>query len=285
MNIEEGECLGFRSILIDNGRVQLEVLPEIGGRVMSFGFPGQNILFVNPQMRNVRASYEALSPALIQAEREKQGLMLYGGEKIWLAPQDDWGQAPYVDLDHGVYNDHVTQGSDQIEVVLESPICRETGLQITKTITILEEQASVHFSLRLSNHGTSLVHKGIWQVTQLNRPAEVRIAANDANELYYSSYYGNAFVHTEPGGLCNRVNHGERYKVGVHSDKGEVTIQMAGIQFHQHFPVYKELYPHAFMFEVFNSDKHPYFEAEIHSPLMSIEPQSSATFEISWRLT
>lgn len=62
-------------------------------------------------------------------------------------------------------------------------------------------------------------------------------------------------------------------------------VYMAGVQFHQHFPVYDEFYPHAFMFGVFNSDKHPYFEAEIHSPLMSIEPESSATFEILWRLT
>lgn len=284
MNIKEAECLGFRSLSIDNGIIRLDIVPEIGGRVMFFGYLDQNLLFINPELKSIKAVYKAESPELLQEERLKRGLMLYGGEKIWLAPQEEWGHAPYVDIDHGEYSLQVEREDDCTKVILTSPICRETQLQLTKTLTIPEGEACVHFGFRLNNYGEMPISKGIWQVTQLNRPAEVRIAANHANKLRYSSYYGNASVSLDGAVIRNSVNTAERYKFGVRSDQGDLSVHMGAVQFHQQMSVNDEIYPHRVMFEVFNSDRHPYFEAELHSPLLLIEPQSSAAFEITWRL-
>ncbi|MFX3635849.1 MAG: DUF4380 domain-containing protein [Candidatus Pristimantibacillus sp.] len=284
MNIKETECLGFRSLSIDNGIIRIDIVPEIGGRVMFFGYPDHNLLFTNSELQGIKAVYEAKSPELLQEERLKQGLMLYGGEKIWLAPQEEWGHAPYVDMDHGEYSCEVKRENDCTKIILTSPICRETQLQLTKTLTIQQGEAHVHFGFQLANYGEKPISKGIWQVTQLNRPAEVRIAANHANKLRYSSYYGNAAVSEEGAMIRNSVDHAERYKFGVSSDRGELSVHMGAVQLHQNMSVNDATYPHGFMFEVFNSDRYPYFEAELHSPLLTIEPQSSAAFEITWRL-
>src|SRR5262249_59132483 len=74
----------------------------------------------------------------LSAKKREMGFPLWGGDKTWLAPQARWTEGvPFLDLDSGAYELAIEQaGPDVARARMTSRVCRETGVQITRTVTM-----------------------------------------------------------------------------------------------------------------------------------------------------
>lgn len=286
--------LGFPSINICTSHYEMAMVPSIGGRIMAFGEDGINLLYQNESLAGYRPNYEAESAEEMRAQREKSPMLLYGGEKTWLAPQRDWGDCPYADLDHGEYGLEIERSEDTVKLILTSPVCRETQLQIIRTITCVGNKPYMDIEQKLMNHGLGPVTKGLWQVTMLNRDGIVDIpdgsVAIRAEQQVPMLNAENASIAREPDGWRVNIHDQLRYKLGFMTDAGQTTARYRAANgkcysLMKSYPVTPDqAYPHQTVVEVYNASDYPYYELEVHSPAYTLQPGENASFTIRWEL-
>jgi hypothetical protein len=168
MAAEQVLSLGFRALRLRNSQLEVVVVPELGGRILSLSFRGHELLFSNP----------ALHGKLFSFEEHARGTSLrdwknYGGDKTWPAPQgwqrdDQWPGPPDPYLDSGVY----AWDCDARGIVVTSPIDPRTGLQIERRIELDADATELSLELRFTNCsdrvGTARTSRwAIWNVAQL----------------------------------------------------------------------------------------------------------------------
>ncbi|MBW7457260.1 DUF4380 domain-containing protein [Paenibacillus sepulcri] len=291
--VMERESMGFLSISIQTEHYDLAIVPGIGGRIMEFGSDGVNLLYQNGSLAGYRPRYEAENAEEMHELRERSPQLLYGGEKTWLAPQSDWVGVPYADLDHGEYSWEVQRNEQAVRIVLTSPICRETQLQIIRTVTCVNGMPSIGIEQKLINHGTVPVTKGLWQVTMLNRSGIVDIPdgplLGSRQPLPLLDEHNAAAVHGTDG--WRMVMDNDRlYKLGFMTDGGRAAArhQAANGKTYTLTKTYavepEQVYPHHTVVEVYNASDYPYYELEIHSPAYTLQPGESESFTINWEL-
>src|SRR5690349_9092678 len=125
----ESQYRGWKSIALDNGLIQLQIVPQIGGRVMQFKLGDFEFLWVNDDLAGKAPPASGLGP---------NGEWLnYGGDKLWPAPQDQWKGPPDAVLDGGPYTAEIVPtdaGSGAVK--LTSPPDARSGIQFSRTIKI-----------------------------------------------------------------------------------------------------------------------------------------------------
>ena len=293
VKVREIDCMGFSAYEFANDSIKLTIVPEIGGRIMSFGTLDSNILYQNPECVGLKHESVEGSLSELKAERIKRGYVLYGGEKTWIAPQDDWDGPPYMDLDHGTYDINIKAEQQGIVVELLSPICSETKLRIKRIIEIPNRGNKVTIHQRVENHGSAAVRKGVWQVAMLDRPAVVVLDCSGKSEYedgiklfgeipdkdkYIKKDNGKAYVYCEDYNV---------FKVGTDVNKGYVDtlLQDKALIFKIEFEAVEGIYGHGCAVEVFNSVEYPYLEVEVHSPLKNIAPGDSVEHTVYWSIS
>lgn len=70
---------GWKSLCLSNSLVELQVLPDIGGRIIQFKFGGKEFLWVNPSLAGKLLPANGLAV--------DGGWFNVGGDKLWPAPQ------------------------------------------------------------------------------------------------------------------------------------------------------------------------------------------------------
>jgi hypothetical protein len=296
--IIQEKCLGFPALRLVNNSIELVIVPELGGRVMSYGPIGCNFLFQNTQLTGRQHPIPEGSPAELSEERLKSGMLLYGGEKTWLAPQDDWGMSPYMALDHGVYATQIETVKDGLQITLTSPVCQETFLQITRILHFPEKGSKVSFCQRLENCGTRPVSKSLWQVTMLKHPAWVTFPV-DASSSYPEGIKWWEGLQTVPD-LMQKIKKGwlvrcekmREFKLGSDVSGGWVDIlvspdndlQRSAMIFRKEYPQGSGPYAHGCAVEIYNSVLMPYLEVEVVSPLTTLQPGEEMVYCLAWSL-
>lgn len=295
IKINKIECLGFPAYKINNETIEVVVVPEIGGRIMGFGFLDNNILFQNQTLYKKKPSVYGKDLLEIKRQRIEIGYMLYGGEKTWIAPQESWEGPPYVDLDFGVYEINIfrKQETDEVIIELESSVCRETKIKIKKSITIPSKGNKISITQRIENHSSEALTKGIWQVTMVNRPAIVTFPCDgnsqfkdgiksfdktDCRERLVKIHKESAYITCEDA---------TRFKFGTDINHGYVDTHIVGTNmvFKKEFEVTEGPYGHQCAIEVYNNPGvHEYLEVEVHSPLQIIEPGEYSEYKVSWSM-
>lgn len=303
LRVETTELLGFPGYRYTNSDLSVTLVPELGGRIMAFGPPGCNLLYNNSEMTGFKPVFAAKSPEDAAAERKRNGFLLHGGEKTWLSPQQDWAGPPYADLDHGRYDWAETMTAQGAEIVLTSPICRETRLRIVRRISIPHAGPGIRIVQRLENHGAGTVTKGLWQVTMLRRPAVVELPVLTSRRSAFEDGIKN-FMDTDLyRSKLTRQLHGDGYKLScdddtlfkVGTDLGSGTARAvfdltgadggrSSVSLVKSFPVTTGPFGHGCMIEVYNSQDRPYLELEVHSPLYRLKPGEAAEYALDWRL-
>lgn len=266
------------------GPLTLTILPSLGGRIISLSYHNQELLFTDSMHHG--ETIDVASHDVI-ALKKQLGFRLWGGDKTWVAPQANWiSETPPIDLDAGAYQLMTDKG----EVVLTSPVCRETGLQITRRIKL--QEGVIHLSETLLNASMTLRACGVWNVTQIPRPCTIEIPVNSAT---IRSYHHEDKTLPEAPALevhdyqvTIKCTDNRLFKYGGMPSEGTIIIVTPHhngqcIRWTKVFELTPQAYyAHHSAVEVFNSSGHDYAEAEIHSPLQVLKPNESLTLTQQW---
>jgi hypothetical protein len=227
------------------------------------------------------------------------GFPLWGGDKTWLAPQTRWTDGvPFLDLDSGAYDLTVERdGPDAAVVRMTSQVCRETGIQITRTVTVSSGSQDWIVTHQLINRSSSEVQWGVWDVNMVLKPGKVYLPSNvdspypDGVKTFDEEGESIQVRGKAVGKLGNlaviHCTDTKAFKFGVDAKEGWMLgiLNVAGmglVGYRKQVPAYPDKqYGHGCIAEVYNSDRYPYFEMEIHSPVVSLRPGES--FEIEER--
>jgi hypothetical protein len=166
---------GWDSVALTNSLIEVQIVPQIGGRVIQFKLGNFEFLWVNPQLAGKQPPPSGLGP--------KGEWLNYGGDKLWPAPQgwgggDQWPGPPDGVLDGGQYEASVVEASGTSAAIkLTSPEEKRSGIRFSRIIRTSDGAAHVSFDSTMKNIDTKPHRWGIWQVTQIN-------ACNRAGEGY-----------------------------------------------------------------------------------------------------
>jgi len=279
---------GWNAFSFIHDSIELIAVPEPGGRIISLKFHGMELLFLQNEHAGESFTLSSKNSDLL-TEKKQMGFRLWGGDKTWIAPQNEWLEGiPPIDLDAGKYS--VETASDSIRMV--SPRCRETDLQITRIISV-HDNNSLKLSQIITNKGEQIVRKGIWNVTQFLRPVKVLVPSS-CDSVFPCDNEGdsialmNRFVLKSDGKCEVTCDKNLHYKYGITmSDPGYVISFMGSdnnrIIHRRSFSIDRdEEYAHNASVEIYNSPDYNYMELEIHGPRKTLSSGESSRHDQIW---
>jgi hypothetical protein len=150
---------------ISNAHTELVVVPT-GGRVMRYGpRHGPNLFWENPAAESGANEY---------------GWHNYGGDKIWIWPQDQWPKVissawpPPLAVDQGKYQ-IIPQAAG---IKLISPVQPGYNVRVVRELTLAADSPRVTSRTWLEAAGTPInTPIAAWEVTQVYNPAMVLVRA------------------------------------------------------------------------------------------------------------
>lgn len=282
-NITQDNIGGWHGYRLSVGDITVGLVPDVGGRIMSYRFKGEEMLYVHlPEAGKIHDI--SLEPTA--AFKDSFGFHIIGGDKAWVAPECSWvSRMPPVDLDLGRYSFEIKEG----ECIMTSPVCRETGLRIVRFVS-LKDDGALHIREEFHNMTSQPLRKGIWTVVQIPKPFDVYVPASQGEMRSY---------HLDDPSLLYDLQAlvpvGEWQRVAVHSPvcfkfggviRSGCMLVLKEIKGHAmglmwDFPISDkpEDYAHASAVEVFNSSLFPYGEVEMHAPLRGIPSLGCVSFK------
>jgi len=175
-----------------------------------------------------------------------------------------------------------------------SPICRETGLEITRSIE-LSDTATIALEQTITNRSESEVVRGIWDVTQVRRPFEVQVPIERAGVRAYPEEGDSVALRDKVVTICESDKDWtciscfkpEKFKYGGVAKTGEIKAlrqtSSGTVIFARRFDTDPEAdFAHDASVEVYNSAEYDYLEIEIHGPLARLQPGESASHRQVW---
>jgi len=277
---------GFR---FSTGEIEWFVSPDIGGRILSITVDGRELLFVQKEHAGETFDFSGVTDLALR--KKEIGFRLWGGDKTWIAPQNEWLEGiPPLDLDASPYS-HLLDGE---AIVMESPVCRETGLSIKRRISPASGNG-IRVEQTITNRSDRPVRKAIWDVTQMVRPFDVWIRSPIERVRPYpeeggSERYKSDVVLEQDGYSVIRCDAPLHFKYGATPDGiGEVIAVKRGgptektVVHTRNFALDPGApFAHGSCVEVYNSPDYDYMELEIHSPLVTLQPAEHHTHEQIW---
>ena len=292
-DIRTAHYQGWDAIQIEHGPLSLMLVPQVGGRVMSVGWKDHELSFVNPELAGKVLDVAAVSD--LRDAKRRFGFVLWGGDKTWLAPQDRWTDSvPFLDLDSGAYSASVDQSGSA--VTMRSPVCRETGVQIERTVTMGRHPGAWSVTSRLVNASDHVVQWAPWDVDMMLRPATVFLPTRP-----YSAFPRGVRTFDAEGDSALARDQvvtfvGEyaviscreavKFKYGVDADVGRILAvfeHSAGgwLGYRKAVPTYHpQPYGHGCVLEIFNASAFSYIEMEVHGPVVSMQPGDSSAVTV-----
>jgi hypothetical protein len=154
---------GWKSVALTNGLIELQVVPDIGGRVMQFQLGPKEFFWVNPQLAGKPSPPGGLAP--------DGGWLNYGGDKLWPAPQgwdndQQWPGPPDAVLDGSPYTCDLDPAGPSIR--LTSGDDPRSGIRFSRVIRLFPASTRVAIAATMTNIDTKPRRWGIWAHTQLD---------------------------------------------------------------------------------------------------------------------
>jgi len=318
-SLTDSSYRGWKSHLLDNGLIALQVVPEVGGRIMQYKLGAKEILWVNPQLAGKLPPSSGLAP---------DGSWLnYGGDKLWPAPQGwdndaQWPGPPDAVLDGLPYTLQALPAPHPGEAALRltSGNDPQSGIRFSRVIRIFPSTTRVNFEATMTNTDTKLRRWGIWAHTQIDAakpgggynpllnawcPLNPKSCFAQGYDVIFGAKHNPSF---QPGNVAGLMR--VRYqvgKIGLDSNAGWSTTVNGqnGAVFAQRF-VFESGAPypdgssvefwlngvgkiHAFGKEMTLPDdsvKNPYvMESEVLGPFASLKPGESSSWNYEWAAT
>jgi len=314
-----GTYKGWHSLSLSNGTIEIQIVPDLGGRIIQCSLGGYDYLWVNPVLAGKAPPPSRLGP---------NGEWLnYGGDKLWPAPQgrngsDQWPGPPDAVLDGGPYEGSILQEpGGQASVKLVSQKDTYTGIQFTRTITVPDGSSRVLLHATMTNVDTKPRRWSIWSVTELDASSRTGDGVNPDYRGYipvnpqshfprgYTTLYGdesNPEFALDPHHHLLQTHYERKVaKVGLDSREGwvaNVDGTRGYVFVHAfHFQPGRE-YPEGSSVEYWmyglgkissgkatekstTDTETPYaIETELLAPLETLQPGQSASFDYEWRV-
>lgn len=295
VTLKQGQHKGWDAWHLQGGPLELVLVPQVGGRIMGMIWRGHDLCFTQPEREGHGEDVSRVRD--VRAKKRQMGFPLWGGDKTWLAPQTRWTDGvPFLDLDSGPYHLRVEQAGPEAAVVrMTSQVCRETGVQITRTVMVPSGTNEWIVTHQLRNTSSLEVHWGVWDVNMVLKPGNVYLPRGVASRYpqgvkTFAEEGESAQVRdTVVGELGNLAvitcRESKAFKFGVDAQEGWMlcVLDMAGlglVGYRKQVRVYADQpYGHGCIAEVYNSDRYPYFEMEIHGPVIRLKPGESFELE------
>jgi hypothetical protein len=294
VRLERGAVHGWDGWWIRRGALALGLTPTVGGRIMSMRWRDDELAFVHPDHAGRYVDVAAATD--VTALKRALGFIHWGGDKTWLAPQERWSEAiPSLDLDGGAYaiTAEVDDGST-VRVRMTSPPCRETGVRLTRTVTVSDRDEEWLVEHMVENVGHGSIAWGLWAVQQLRGPGVAwvpRRAEGSAFPDGVKAYPAEGDSEAARGAVVRVVGDVARidcrrrrwFKFGVDADEGWVlaVVEAPSGRLVAHRKrvdvVAGAAYAHGSVVEVYNCPDHLYFEVELHGPVVTLRPGERTT--------
>ncbi len=156
-------------IYLRDNTVEVGVLPEVGGRIVSLRLPDGNNLLKSDE--SLWGELPSERPRLSESPVWKE----YGGHIVWLAPQSAWWatQEIYPNMrnrnwppdPHLIYGNYQILKRSRDAIVLQGPVSPVSGVCLTKEIRLLGE-GRVLVAAMLENCSAAERSWGIWMNTR-----------------------------------------------------------------------------------------------------------------------
>ncbi|MEI8040749.1 MAG: DUF4380 domain-containing protein [Verrucomicrobiota bacterium] len=309
---------GWTTLRLANGLVGLQILPDIGGRVIQFSLGRKDFLWVNGELVGKMPLANGLTA--------DGGWFNCGGDKLWPAPQgwdndEQWPGPPDAVLDGQPYAlEQLPAKTGEVALQLTSRKDPRSGIQFSRVIRIFDGSTRVSFDATMKNVDAKPRRWGIWAHTQLNGARADGSAYNPQMQAWcpinpksrfpqgYSVIFGGpdnpTFQPDAKRGLMRVQYQYKVGKIGMDSDRGWVATvdgESGAVFVHRfQFEPGKD-YPdgssvefwlngagniHAYNKEMAmpaNPDENPYvFESEVLSPFARLEPGGTYTWHYDW---
>lgn len=273
------------------GPLALILVPQIGGRVIGMQWNGHELAFVDPKLEGRVEDVTLVDD--VAARKRELGLLFWGGEKTWLAPQELWTDGTsFLDLDSGAYTLELEQSHASAATVrMTSPVCRETGIQITRSITMDAAWGGWQIVHRLQNCSDVDARWAPWSVSMVRRPARVYLpirkdSLHERGVKTFTEEGESEVLRDDVVALFQDMaiidcTGARKFKFGVDADLGFILaiIDVEGlgrVGYARAIPTYHpQPYGHGCVAEVFNACEFPYLETELHGPVVNLEPGQS----------
>jgi uncharacterized protein DUF4380 len=298
--------LGWRTLRLSNGLVELFVQPELGGRIIQLCLGSHDFLYVNPRHRGRIYGPEENCPAA--------GWKNYGGSKVWPAPQgwltrDQWPGPPDPVLDGGSYACRVVEESAATAALyLESQHDEYTGLTLAREIRIWADASTVEILHKMRNTSSRRVRWALWQVTQqdASRHLVVYARARRYRQMFGDKPFTQIELSREQG-LWKLEYANQVAKFAVEAQEGWIVAlkpqeRVALVEEFRLFP--GRDYPDGAPIEFWVNGEgtftlpggridmkadpngcDPLIETEVLSPLAELAPNEEYTFPVTWHAT
>lgn len=173
VSLEQRDYHGWPAYFLRRGDLELAITPSIGGRIMRVAWRGHDLAYSNPSYHGRTLDLHNFPDP--RAAKREFGLRRYGGDHTWLAPQSRWSDGlPFLDLDSGPYTAEVEESTGHdVRLTVTSPVDRETGMQIIRTVRLSAARAGFEVTHTLRNVSGKLAQWAIWDVFHLRRPGRV----------------------------------------------------------------------------------------------------------------
>jgi hypothetical protein len=154
------------SIDLKNELIEVQAVPEIGGRIIQYKLGDYEFFWVNEALAGTKPPPSRLGP--------NGGWLNYGGDKIWPAPQgwdndQQWPGPPDAVLDGGAYSAEVIRENGRPKAVrLTSQKDKRSGIQFSRVVKIFDDTTHVSIDTTMKNIDTRPRRWGVWTVTQFD---------------------------------------------------------------------------------------------------------------------
>ena len=153
---------GWASEDMQNEFIKLQVVPEIGGRVLQYKLGDYGFFLVNEDLYGKKPPASGVGP--------DDSWLNYGGDKLWLAPQgwdndEQWPGPPDPVLDGQPYTMETISPK---EIRLTSREDHRSGVRLSRVIRVFDGTTRVSIDATMKNIDTKPRRWGIWAHTQFN---------------------------------------------------------------------------------------------------------------------
>jgi len=274
------EFHGWDSLILRNAFIRLDVVPELGGKIMGYDSFGVQILWHNPAREG--------EVEIFQQNDLGQDFINAGGAKVWPAPQGEWGGPPDKILDGAPY----TSTFDGKIITVTSPEddgADRTGIQYMHSYSLRPSSTIVNLNLSMTNIIDSSTEWALWHLATVpvDRDFTVYVPVDEGNWNVMNGDENNPQWLGVEEGLFRARYENFVGKVGMkvregwavwHDEENDVAFTML-------FPIQENSeYPHGgHNFEIWtNNPETAYMELEVLGPLTNLNPGESSSLDVTW---